>query len=91
MTRLFNLCADNLIKAKNDNYSSRKLKAVLKAGLSNFNKLDYDTEEKEFICDIFHELATIVNIDFNENLNKWLYGSFLITLMKIKNILKQDY
>jgi hypothetical protein len=90
LTRLFDLCADNLIKATNEKYSSKKLKSVLKSGLSNFNKSDYDTEEKEFICDVFHELATIVNIDFNENLNKWLYGSVLITLMKIKNILKPE-
>jgi hypothetical protein len=90
LTRLFDLCADNLIKAINDKYSSRQLKSVLKAGLSNFNKLDYDTEEKEFICDLIHELATIINVDFNDNLSKWLYGSVLTTLMKIQKVLKPE-
>ncbi len=90
LTRLFDLCADNLIKGINDKYSSRQLKSVLKAGLSNLNKLDYDTEEKEFICDLFHELAAIVNVDFNDNLNKWLYGSVLTTLMKIQKVLKPE-
>lgn len=90
LTKLFDFCADNLIKAIGDKYSSRQLKSVLKSGLSNFNKLDYDTEEKEFICDLFHELATIVNVDFNDNLNKWLYGSTVTTLMKITKILKPE-
>jgi hypothetical protein len=90
MTKLFDLCADNLIKATEDKHTSRQLKSVLKAGLGNFNKLDYDTEEKEFICDLFHELATIVNVDFNENLNRWLYGSVLTTLMKMQKILKPE-
>jgi hypothetical protein len=90
LTRLFDLCADDLIKAINEEYSGRQLKSVLKTGLSNFNKLDYDTEEKEFICDLFHELATIVNIDFTGNLNKWLYGSILTTLMRIQKVLKPE-
>jgi DNA-directed RNA polymerase subunit M/transcription elongation factor TFIIS len=63
---------------------------VLKQELSNFNKLDYDTEEKEFICDLFHELTTIINIDLKDNLNKWLYGSFLTSLMKVKSILSPE-
>jgi len=90
LTQLFDLCADELIKAVNNNNSNRQLKSVLKAGLKNFNKLDYDTEEKEFICDLFHELAIIINVDFNENLNKWLYGSVLTTLMKIQKALKPE-
>ena len=88
LNELFDLCADNLINASNDEYSSGHLKSVLKAGLNSFNKLDYDTEEREFICDLFHELATIVNVKFNKNLNKWLYGSVLTTLMKIQKVLK---
>ena len=49
LTVLFNSCADNLAKAINDKYSEKKIRAVLKAGIGSFNKLDYDTEEKEFI------------------------------------------
>jgi len=90
LTQLFNLCAENLIEAVNNKYSSKQLKTVLKAGLSRFNKFDYDTEEKEFICDLFYELATIINIDFKDNLSKWLYGSTLTTLLKIQKFLKPD-
>ncbi len=90
LTQLFDLCTDNLVKAINGKYSNRQLKSVLKSGLNNFKSLDYDTEEKEFICDLFHELASIVNVDFNENLNKWLYGSVLTTLMKIQKVLMPE-
>ncbi|MEI9946453.1 MAG: hypothetical protein WDN26_19810 [Chitinophagaceae bacterium] len=62
----------------------------MKQDLSKFNKLDYDTEEKEFICDLFHELSTIADIDFKDDLNKWLYGSVLTTLLKLKNILNPE-
>ena len=90
LTKLFNSSADNLIKAISNQYSGKQLKLVLKSELDNFNNLDYDTEEKEFICDLFHELATIVNVDFNDSLNKWLYGSNLTSLMKIQKILKPE-
>ena len=84
LTRLFNLSADELIEAVQNNASEKQLKSLLKYQLSKFNKLDYDTEEKEFICDLFFELAKIVNIDFKDNLSSWLYGSALTTLMKIR-------
>jgi Domain of unknown function (DUF4844) len=90
LTQLFNLSANNLINAINTNSSSRQLKTVLKQQLFKFNKLDYDTEEKEFVCDLFQELATIINVDFKDNLNKWLYGSVLTTLLKIKNVLNPE-
>ena len=87
---LFNSCADNLLEAIYKKYSARQLKTVLKNELSNFNKLEYDTEEKEFIIDLFYELSTIVNIDFKDNLNKWLYGSILTTLLKINKVLRPE-
>ena len=90
LTKLFNSSANNLIKAINNRYSGKQLKSVLKSELDNFNNLDYDTEEKEFICDLFHELTTIVNVDFNDSLNKWLYGSNFTSLMKIQKILKPE-
>lgn len=80
----FNLCADALIEAVADNASDKQLKATLKFHLSGFSKRDYDTEEKEFICDLFCELAKILNIDFAANLNRWLYGSTLNTLLNIQ-------
>jgi hypothetical protein len=83
LTALFNQCASALIDAIEKNASDRQLKAILKSHLANFSKRDYDTEEIEFICDLFHELAQILSIDFADTLNRWLYGSVMSTLLKI--------
>jgi hypothetical protein len=85
---LFNSCANSLIETIKEQGSSKQLKVVLNSNLSLLDKKQYDTEEKEFICDLFIELAEIVNVDINDNLNKWLYGSVLSTLFKIGNTIK---
>lgn len=88
LEQLFNKCADNLIEAVNSDYSRRQLKNVLKSNLQNFRSSDYDTEEREFICDYFFQLSNIVSVDFKDNLNSWLYGTVLNTLFKITSFIK---
>jgi len=88
LTLFFNSSSDELINGIKSKRSVQQLKSMLKSELSSLNKSDYDTEEKEFICDLFNELATIIEIDFNGSLNKWLYGYVLTTLMKIQNFIK---
>lgn len=90
LTSFFNASADKLIEKVKAHSSARQLKSVLKSQLSSLDKSQYDTEEKEFICELFHELATIVEVDFNANLNTWLYGSLLTTLMKIQKIIRPE-
>jgi Domain of unknown function (DUF4844) len=90
LTTLFNSCADILIEALKNKSSTRQLKSVLNKGLSKFKKAEYDTEEREFICDLFFELSTIINVDFKDNANKWLYGSALTSLIKISKILRPE-
>lgn len=84
----FNECADSLIEAVNSDYSTKKLKSVLKQNLQNFSSSDYDTEEREFICDYFFQLSNIISVDFRDNLNSWLYGTVLSTLFKITSFFK---
>jgi len=86
----FDKCTDQLIKVINERSLPKHLKDILKSELLNLNKSDYDTEEKEFICDLFSGLAAIVNVDIRDNLNKWLYGVFLTTLMKIQKVIRQE-
>lgn len=83
----FNDIAEELKTAIIANKKERSLKSILKTGLELFSKNDYDTEEKEFICDTFSTLAKIVGVDFASTLNKWLYGSLLSSLFKIGRIL----
>jgi Domain of unknown function (DUF4844) len=86
MDFLLNESIDEIIENHVKNSSKNTLTKTLKRGLSKFNKADYDTEEKEFILDNFHELSKILGIDFKDNLNSWLYGSVLDTLLKLSNL-----
>jgi hypothetical protein len=88
LENLFNNCADNLIEATNSDYTSRKLKSILKSWLDSINSSHYDTEEREFICDYFSQISKIISIDFKNNLNTWLYGKVLNTLFKVTSFLK---
>ena len=78
-----NAAAEALNVAIQTNVSNKQLVAILKSHLYAFHKRDYDTEEKEFIGDLFHELASIVNIDFSNHLDRWLYGSVSHTFFKL--------
>jgi len=88
LQNLLNECADNLIEAITSDFKPRQLKSILKNALDNINNLDYDTEEREFICDYFDQLSKIVSVDFKSNLNKWLYGKGFSALLKLTSFLK---
>lgn len=89
MERLFNDCADSLINSVKNNKNKKANKKILKSGLQRFNKLDYDTEEREFICDYFFELSQIVDVDIKNNLNNWLYGYGINTIIKVLSAFKK--
>jgi hypothetical protein len=88
LQKLFNDCADNLIEAINADFKPRQLKSILKNSLDSVNSSDYDTEEREFICDYYYQLSKIVSVDFKDNLNNWLYGKVLNTLFKVTSFFK---
>lgn len=85
---LFNDCADNLIEATNSDCKPRQLKSILEKLLDKVHRSDYDTEEREFICEYFDRLSKIVSVDFKDNLNGWLYGKVLNTLFKLTSFFK---
>jgi hypothetical protein len=86
METLLNQCADSIIDLVKKNASDKLLKRELIKGLSRFNKLDYDTEEKEFICTYFDDLSKILDIKISSNLNAFMYGWLLVLIMKIHNV-----
>jgi hypothetical protein len=54
LTSFFDTSADKLINRIQDGSSNKQLKALLKSEIASLDKSNYDTEEKEFICDLFH-------------------------------------
>ncbi|UII20534.1 DUF4844 domain-containing protein [Fulvivirga ligni] len=88
MYELLNDCCQNLIVLSENGATNKAFKKELKKGLATFNKADFDTEEREFICDYFLELSQIVEVNFKDELYKWLYGSLLNGMLKVASIFK---
>jgi hypothetical protein len=88
LQRVFNECAMSLTIEVNSDLKPSKLKSILKKTLDSLNSSDFDTEEREFICDYFLQLSEIISIDFKDNLNNWLYGKVLSTLFKFTSFIK---
>lgn len=88
MEAKFNSCLSSLIGLIEINSSEKTLKKELSKGLNSFDKFNFDTEEKEFICDTFYEISKIIQVDFKNELNKWLYGSLLSYIFKVSNFFR---
>ncbi|MBS1602440.1 MAG: DUF4844 domain-containing protein [Bacteroidetes bacterium] len=84
----FNSCADRLIESVNANEGQKQFRSILRKSLKNFDKNELDTEEREFICDIFFIVCEIVSIDFKDDMSKWLYGSVLSSLLKVSSFVR---
>ena len=80
---LFDQTSDELSLALQQGYEGRRLKKVLVGCLKMFKAADYDTEEREFICDLFFELSVIVGVDISKEVMNWLYGKVFATLMRL--------
>jgi hypothetical protein len=83
---LFNAVLVDLIEGVG---SSSDLKQILSHHLSGFVKSEYDAEEREFIADLFSNVAFIVDVDFAFTLNRWIYGSIVAIIMKIFSLFKR--
>jgi hypothetical protein len=83
LSEFFNSCADKLAEGLNNKLSNDEIKYLLELELFSLNKSDFDTEEKEFICDIFQELSSLVNVEFNNVLEVWLYGFAMKPLQEV--------
>ena len=74
LTDFFDSCTDKVISGINNKLSNEQIKHLLEKELVNLNRSDFDTEEREFICDLFFELASYINIYVNDLLGMWMYG-----------------
>lgn len=79
----------NLIAQLNTRNDGKKLKQILKDGLEKFNEdIVSDTEDRENICEIFSEIAALVDVKLSNDLNIWLYGEFLGRAIILQKVLK---
>ena len=85
-----NSCLESVIKAVGEAGSEKDIKRTIKAGLKGIDKSALDTEEKEVVADYFYQISQIAGVDLKSELNSWMYGSFLTTLMKLKEIVNPE-
>lgn len=88
MENKLNVCLISLINLIENHTSQNDLKKILYKGLKSFDKTNFDTEEKQFICDYFYEISKCIEVDFKNDLNKWLYGSILNSLLKFSELIR---
>lgn len=87
---IFDNCTIKLITAVENSASKHKLRSILTRSLFTIDKSKFDTEEREYIVDLFHELGELLEIDINKILTRWLYGYILAFLLQLgKRLNKQ--
>lgn len=72
---IFDETTQELVENLNSGVESNALHETVKKNLNAIDHLGFDTEEREFICDLFFELAEIMSIDISSDLQNWMYGS----------------
>ncbi|SHN25019.1 DUF4844 domain-containing protein [Chitinophaga sp. CF418] len=87
LQQIFDECTDQLIELINLNKSKKALRSSLIAVLDRIDKDELDTEEKEYVTELMFELSKILEVDIKSDLNRWLYGVVMATLLKAGGIL----
>ncbi|CAN5622432.1 hypothetical protein BH10BAC4_BH10BAC4_14340 [soil metagenome] len=83
MIQLTDVCLDEILTEVKSNTTERQIRKTLIKGLKRFKNSYYDTEEKEFIGEKFYKIGSILGLDIADNLNDWLYGKVLGTLIGV--------
>ena len=86
----FHEVARELARLVAENGSKRRLKGTFIDALDQLSRARFDTEEREFIADVFADLAAIVGVDIRSAMNRWLYGSLLTGLLGIARLLRPE-
>ena len=74
MDEIINKTIEELLVVLQSNYDPEKLKQTMSMSLVQQDNFEFDTEEIEFLCDVFVEVSKIVQVNISKELNKWLYG-----------------
>ena len=80
-------CLSELIENLHSSKNKNSLKKTLRNNLKKIGE-NLDTEEKELIADNYSKIAITLGIDFKNDLNTWLYGSFFTMMKKMTEIIK---
>ena len=72
LTQTLNKVVDGMIEKFKSQQTPQELSKSLVGSLNTFKATSYDTEEWEFIVDCIYEVAAILGIDIEEEMDKWM-------------------
>jgi hypothetical protein len=81
LTLLMIRSTDQFIAAIESGASPDELRTVLEKGLDSFSESYFDTEENEYICELFYELGQMVGLNMSDEANSFMYGPGLAELL----------
>lgn len=83
LIKLTDQCLDELLVVVQSNPSKQRVRSTLVAGLKRFKRNNFDTEEREFICDEIQKISKVVGVNISNDLNNWLYGIILGSIIRL--------
>lgn len=74
-------CIDELIEGVNNDCSNRELKRIMKPYIAYLRNLHIgETEEREYIAEVYYDISLIISVDIAFSLNRVIYGWTLTAL-----------
>lgn len=74
-------CIDELIEALGHNASSKELKHIMHPYIARLRRQRVaETEEREYVSEVYYELSQLVSVDISFQLNRVMYGWVLAAL-----------
>lgn len=70
--------------------SAAATKRAIVRSLQAAKAIDFDTEEREWICAEVARVSKLVGISVGPELNSWLYGSVVGTLLRVSSLLRRE-
>ena len=83
MESVLNDMAKGVLALVQSSAAPSAIRGAIASSLRRTSTLEFDTEEREFICDEVERLARIAGVKVGNVLNRWLYGPFLGTLINL--------
>jgi hypothetical protein len=71
-----------------DGDTPAKVKKAVVSALRQAKAADFDTEEREWLCAEIASLGKVVGVSLAHELNSWLYGRALASMMKLSAAIK---
>ncbi|MDJ1504771.1 DUF4844 domain-containing protein [Xanthocytophaga agilis] len=91
MSTLINDCLDEVLGKDPQSVTNAEWQNLLINNLAKVSRMEYDTEEREFLCDCFAYIADLLDIDFGLALDSFMYGADMARSLALDNAPSGNY